>query len=227
MLVTTTPRNPWYPIRYRRLKPGCARTCTTISWEVMSHDRIESPHRADRCRGRRRRDADARSIVARARCRATDRTAGARLVSLQSRQHRGDGRDRRRQPLQIPGHLRHQPKPRSGECRSGGCLFAAGARHDRDPVLSVRRQHRFAAGGHRHRHRRSELQEQQGRRRAVPCQPEGVRHRPQSGRRRHHLPYPRRPHQRLARRPTTSRHSRMRRSWCRRRSGNTSPTTAR
>ena len=51
---------------------------------------------------------------------------------------------------------------------------------------------------HRHRHRRGELRAQQGRDRAVPDQPQGRRHRPQRGRRRDHLAFPRRPHQRPA-----------------------------
>ena len=48
----------------------------------------------------------------------------------------------------------------------------------------------------RHRRRRSQLRAQQGRRRPIPVQPEGRRHRPRQGRHRHHLALPRRPHQR-------------------------------
>ena len=58
-------------------------------------------------------------------------------------------------------------------------------------------------------------------------QSRGRRHRSQRGRRRDHLALPRRSHQRAARSPTTSSPSRTPRSWCRRRSGSSSWTTAR
>ena len=135
---------------------------------------INSPHRADRCRGRRRCHADARSDVARAGRRAALRPAGARLVSLQGRRHRGDGRDRRREPVQVPGRLYHQ----QGREQINAALAAAYLQPAPDmiaiPYCPCAVQHRLAAGRHRHRHRRGELQEQQGRRRAVPRQPEGA-----------------------------------------------------
>ena len=48
------------------------------------------------------------------------------------------------------------------------------------PYSPIVGEHRLQTRRDRHRHRRGQLQEQQGRRRPVPWQPEGVGHRPQS-----------------------------------------------
>ena len=224
---TATPRRPWYPIRYRRLKPGCAQTSRSFLEEI-SHDHTHSPHRTDRCRGRRCRHAGARSAIARTGRGAARRPAGRRAGTATRSADievtvATDGVNRFKFPDGfVTNHGRDQIN-----AALAAAYLQTGARHDRDPVLPLRGQHRLKAGRDRHRHRRGELQEQQGRRRAIPHQPEGVRHRPQSGRRRRSSPISTATTSTDCSRPTASPRSRMPRSWCRRRSGNTSWTTAR